>query len=47
MALDPLAQVLSNLHGKGVIVELVNLFQILGVQLLKHAPLSHVRTRGM
>jgi len=41
-AFDPLAQILSDVHGEGVIVELVHLLQVLAVQHLKLAPLRHL-----
>lgn len=41
-ALDPLAQVLADVHGEGVVVELVHLFQVLAIQHLELAPLRHL-----
>lgn len=41
-ALDPLAQVLPDVHGEGVVVQLVHLLQVLTVQHLKLAPLRHL-----
>uniref|UniRef100_A0A0E9R7S1 Uncharacterized protein n=1 Tax=Anguilla anguilla TaxID=7936 RepID=A0A0E9R7S1_ANGAN len=41
LAFDPLAEVLTDLHGEGVIVQLVNLLQVLRVHLLQTVPLSH------
>lgn len=41
-ALDPPAQVLPDVHGEGVIVQLVHLLQVLTVQHLQLAPLRHL-----
>lgn len=41
-AFDPPAQVLSDIHGEGVVVQLVHLLQVLTVQHLKLAPLRHL-----
>lgn len=44
-ALDPPAQVLADVHGERVIVELVHLFQVLAIQHLELAPLRHLRVQ--
>lgn len=41
MAFDPLAEILADLHGEGVIIQLVHLLQVLRVHLLQSVPLSH------
>lgn len=41
-AFDPPAQVLADVHGERVIVELVHLFQVLAIQHLQLAPLRHL-----
>ena len=41
-ALDPPAQVLADVHGERVIVQLVHLLQVLTVQHLELAPLRHL-----
>lgn len=41
-ALDPPAQVLADVHGERVIIELVHLFQVLAIQYLELAPLRHL-----
>lgn len=40
-ALDPSAQILSDVHGEGVVIQLVHLLQVFAVQHLKLAPLRH------
>lgn len=40
-AFNPSAQVLSDVHGEGVVVQLVHLLQVFTFQHLKLAPLSH------
>lgn len=40
--LNPPAQVLSDVHREGVIIQLVHLLQVLAVQHLKLAPLRHL-----
>lgn len=41
-ALDPPAQILTNVHRKHVIIQLVHLLQVLTVQHLELAPLRHL-----
>lgn len=41
-ALDPPAQILPDVHGKHVIIQLVHLLQVLTVQHLELAPLRHL-----
>lgn len=41
-ALDPPAQILTDVHGEHVIIQLVHLLQVLTVQHLELAPLRHL-----
>jgi len=42
-AFYPLAEVLANVHGEGVVIQLVHLLQVLTVELLKLVPLRHLQ----
>ena len=45
MALNPLTEVLADLHGESIIIQLVQLLQVLGVYFLQLEPLGHLGTR--